>query len=140
MLLVARRETAAEPRVEVVEGDARSLPFEDGAFDVAHCSLLVHHLEPAEAVAVLREMRRVARLGVVINDLRRGILPLLATAVGASRSVGSRVTRNDGLASARRAYTLGELDDAPRPRPGSRVRWRSSRAGCRGSYDGAPAA
>ena len=39
VLIVARRATADAPRVEVVEGDARSLPFEDDAFDVSHCSL-----------------------------------------------------------------------------------------------------
>ena len=64
--------------MDVVEGDARSLPFEDGAFDVGHCSLLVHHLDPDEVATVLREMGRVASASVVVNDLRRGIRPLLA--------------------------------------------------------------
>ena len=124
VLIVARRETAAEPRIEVVEGDARSLPFEDDAFDVSHCSLLVHHLAPAEVVTVLRELGRVARRGVVINDLRRGILPLLATAVTVAALGRSRVTLSDGLASARRAYTLDELDDLI-GQAGLVVGWRS---------------
>ncbi len=126
VLLVARRETAAEPMVDVVEGDARRLPFEDGAFDVSHCSLLVHHMAPHDAVTALRELARVARRGVVINDLRRGILPLLATAVSVAALGGSHVTRNDGLASARRAYTLGELDDLI-AQAGLAVAWRSPR-------------
>ena len=124
VLVIAQRETAREPLVEVIEGDARSLPFEDDAFDVAHCSLLVHHLDPAEVVAVLRELARVARRGVVINDLRRGILPLVATAVSVAAFGGSRVTRADGLASARRAYTIDELDDLI-GEAGLDVRWRS---------------
>ena len=124
VLIVARDETAAEPLIDVVDGDARSLPFEDGAFDVSHCSLLVHHLAPAEAVTVLRELGRVARHGVVINDLRRGILPLVATAASVVALGGSRVTRNDGLASARRAYTLDELDDLI-GQAGLAVDWRS---------------
>ena len=70
-----------DARIEVREADARSLPFPDRAFAVAHCSLLVHHLAPDEAVEVLREMRRVASLGVVVNDLRRGVFPLAATAI-----------------------------------------------------------
>jgi ubiquinone/menaquinone biosynthesis C-methylase UbiE len=126
VLLVARRETAAETMVEVVEGDARRLPFEDGAFDVSHCSLLVHHMAPDEVVTVLRELARVARRGVVINDLRRGILPLLATMVSVAALGGSHVTRNDGLASARRAYTLHELDDLI-GQAGLAVAWRSPR-------------
>ncbi len=56
VLLIARRATENERRVEVVEGDVRRLPFSDGEFDVAHCSLLIHHLEPDEAVSALREL------------------------------------------------------------------------------------
>ena len=126
VLLVARRETAAQPLVEIVAGDGRSLPFEVGAFDVAHASLFIHHFEPAEAVAVLTELRRVARRGVVINDLRRGLLPLLATGASALALGRSRVTWADGLASARRSYTLTELDDLL-DEAGLRIRWRSTR-------------
>lgn len=100
---------AAGPRI--VEADARALPFADAAFDVAHASLLIHHLDPAAAVIVLREMARVARLGVVINDLRRGILPLMATATAVTVFGRCRTTRHDGLLSVRRAYRVRELDE-----------------------------
>jgi ubiquinone/menaquinone biosynthesis C-methylase UbiE len=125
VLAVARR--AAEPHalVDVRAADAHTLPFPDDAFDVAHCSLLIHHLAPAEAVVVLREMRRVARLGVVVNDLRRGLFPLAATAVSAVVLGRSRVTRIDGTRSARRAYTLDELDDLLAA-AGLRRAWRSA--------------
>ena len=55
-----------------------ALPYPDASFDVVHCSLVVHHLEPAEVVRLAAEMRRVARLGVVVNDLVRGRLAWLA--------------------------------------------------------------
>ena len=126
VLDVARRRTAGEPLVEIAEGDARRLPFEDRAFDVAHCSLLLHHLDPSEAADALRELRRVARLGVVINDLWRGIWPLCATVATSAALGGSRVTRHDGLASARRAYTLDERDELLQG-AGLATRWHSSR-------------
>ena len=125
VLLVLRRVTSDEARIQVVDGDARALPFEDAAFDVAHSSLLIHHLDPDAAVAALREMRRVARHGVVINDLRRGLLPLFATAVSVTALARSRVTHDDGLASVRRAYTVGELD-ALLDQAGLAARWRSA--------------
>lgn len=124
VLRVARDETAHSALVEMAEGDARSLPFDDGAFDVAHCSLLVHHLDQREAVDALREMARVASAGVVVNDLRRGIWPLYATVASAAVLGRSRVTRHDGLVSARRAYTLEELDELLAG-AGLRTRWRS---------------
>ena len=126
VLVVAQRAAAAEPRVSVVEADARCLSSEDGAFDVSHCSLLIHHLDPHDAITVLREMRRVARRGVVINDLRRGLLPLAATAVSVLAVGGSHVTRSDGLLSARRAYTIAELDRLLAG-AGLAVQWRSPR-------------
>ena len=125
VLGIARREVS-RTSIEIVEADVRDLPFADGAFDIAHTSLLLHHLAPTEAVAGLRELARVARRGVVINDLRRGLLPLLATAVSVAAIGRSRVTRSDGLASARRAYTLEELDRML-AEAGLTTRWRSAR-------------
>lgn len=107
---VARAATAGFNAIDVANGDARALPFDNGTFDVVHSSLLVHHLDPDDAVTALREMARVSRIGVVVNDLRRGTLPLLATWATTGAFGRSRVTRVDGLASARRAYTLRELD------------------------------
>ncbi|MGH2446117.1 MAG: methyltransferase domain-containing protein [Candidatus Limnocylindria bacterium] len=124
VLALARRQTSHEPLVTVLESDAGSLPFEEGAFDVAHCSLLLHHLRPHEAVTILRELARVARRGVVVNDLRRGIWPFAATAVTTALLARSGVTRSDGLTSARRAWTIAELD-AFLAAAGLAVRWRS---------------
>lgn len=111
VLAAARAATAHEPLVEVVEGDGRSLPYPDGAFEVSHCSLVIHHLDPGDAVIALREMARVASRGVVVNDLRRGLLPFVATGVAVALLGTCRATRADGLASVRRAYTLPELDE-----------------------------
>lgn len=108
---VARKRVAETPAVRIVEGDARALPFSDAAVDVAHCSLLVHHLEPEDAVTALREMARVAERGVVINDLRRGVVPLLATATAVTLLGRCRTTRHDGILSVRRAYRMRELDE-----------------------------
>ena len=108
ILDVAARRLRAVSDVTLALGDARALPYPDGAFDVAHSSLLLHHLEPADAARALAEMRRVARHGVVVNDLQRGWLHLATTAVTVLALARSRYTRHDGLVSARRAYTLRE--------------------------------
>jgi len=110
VLAVAARSLGGLPGVRLLQADVRDLPLPDAAVDVAHASLLVHHLDPASAVLALRELRRVARLGVVVNDLQRGLLPFLGTAAAIWALARSGVTRHDGILSARRAYTLGELD------------------------------
>ncbi len=108
--VIAARTVARTSDVELIDADARSLPLDDSSVDVSHASLLLHHLDPPDAVAALREMRRVARAGVVINDLRRGHLALLMTAATVLAFSRSPYTRHDGVLSARRAYTLPELD------------------------------
>ena len=90
-----------------VQGDALALPFADSTFDVVACSLFVHHLEPHEVECFMREGLRVARVAVLINDLRRH--PLHLALVYAGLPLFSRLTRHDAPASVRRAYTLPEL-------------------------------
>lgn len=111
VLAVARRNVAGMDDVTLLEADVCALPLADGAVGVAHSSLLLHHLDPADAVRALAEMRRVARNGVVVNDLRRSRIAFAATAVPILALARAPSTRHDGLLSARRAYTVGELDD-----------------------------
>jgi SAM-dependent methyltransferase len=89
--------------------DGRELPFPDRSFDIAHSSLLLHHLEPAAAVELLREMARVARRGIVVNDLVRGRIAWLGAWLLSHLATTNRYTRHDASLSVRRAYTVDEL-------------------------------
>ncbi len=97
------------PRLVVADG--RRLPWPDGSFDVAHASLVLHHLEPPDAVAFLAELRRVSRRGVIVNDLARNRLAWLFAIAGARLLTRNPLTRNDAPLSVRRAYTLPEVRD-----------------------------
>jgi SAM-dependent methyltransferase len=111
VLEITRRNLAATKDVTVLQADVLALPLEDAEVEVAHASLLIHHLEPTEVVHALHEMRRVARLGIVVNDLRRGPLAMAVTAAIVLALTRGAYTRHDGVLSARRAYTLRELDE-----------------------------
>ena len=110
----------------MIEADARHLPLADGEVDVAHASMLLHHLDPDDAVVALAEMRRVARLGVVINDLRRGLIAFAMISAAVLALSRGRYTRHDGVLSARRAYTVAEMDTLA-ARAGMSVASRSPR-------------
>ncbi len=71
--------------------------------------MLLHHLDPTVAVAVLAEMARVARRGVVVNDLVRGRLAWLGAWLLTRLRTRNRYTRYDAPLSVRRAYTVAEL-------------------------------
>ena len=110
VLEIAARNLAGTNHVALLHADAREIPLADGEVDVAHASLLMHHFDPDDAIRAFAEMRRVARLGVVINDLRRGLVPFAMTAAAVLALSRGKYTRHDGVLSARRAYTLAELD------------------------------
>ena len=93
--------------VGTVAADALALPFRDASFDLVACSLLIHHLERPEIVRFVNEALRVARVAVLLNDLRRQ--PLHLALIYAGFPLFSRVTRHDGVASVRRAYTPEEI-------------------------------
>jgi ubiquinone/menaquinone biosynthesis C-methylase UbiE len=97
------------PALRLLAADGLRLPFADASCDVVACSLTLHHFAPADAVALLREMRRVARRGVVVNDLVRGRIFYLAALTLGRLASGNPLTRHDGPLSVRRAYTSAEL-------------------------------
>jgi SAM-dependent methyltransferase len=102
---------ASEPNLSLAVADGRSLPYPDGAFDVAHTSMVMHHLEPDDAIAFLRELRRVAALGVVVNDLQRSQLGWLGAWLLLHVLTRNPFTLHDGPLSVRRAYTRREALD-----------------------------
>jgi ubiquinone/menaquinone biosynthesis C-methylase UbiE len=91
-----------------VIGNALAMPFSDRQFDIVTSSLFVHHLEPSDVVRFINEALRVARIAVLINDLRRSRLHLLA-ACAALPIFRSPLTWHDAPASVRSAYTINEL-------------------------------
>jgi ubiquinone/menaquinone biosynthesis C-methylase UbiE len=109
VLAVAREVAADSPRITVEACDARALPYEDGAFDIALCSLALHHFPRDEAVQVLREMGRVARRGIIVNDLVRTWPGYVGAWLLGNVTTRNRLTRNDAPLSILRAWTPDEL-------------------------------
>ena len=90
--------------------DGLRLSWPDASFDVGHTSMVIHHLQPDDAVVFLAELQRVARRGIVVNDLARGRLAWLGAWLISHTLAASRFTRNDGPLSVRRAYTREEME------------------------------
>ncbi len=102
--------------VPAVSGDAMQLPFRDGAFDVVSCSLLAHHFAPDVLPDLCGEALRVARRAVLVNDLIRSRLHLVLAHV-VLPIFRNHITRHDGIASVRAAYTVAEMKSLLRQAP-----------------------
>jgi SAM-dependent methyltransferase len=109
ILNLAARETSTIPEISLAQYDARSVPLPDRSFDIVLCSLALHHFTPDDAIAVLREMRRLATNGIILNDLYRSSPGYVAAWIAAHLTARNRMTRHDAPLSVLRAYTPGEL-------------------------------
>ncbi|HEV8490084.1 MAG TPA: methyltransferase domain-containing protein [Candidatus Limnocylindrales bacterium] len=112
VLAAARVATPGLERVEALRlevADGRALPYDDRTFDVAHASLVLHHLDRADAVRLLAEMARVSRRGIVVNDLQRAPHAWLGAWLVSRLFTRNRYSRYDAPLSVRRAYTVVEM-------------------------------
>jgi Methyltransferase domain len=99
-----------DARIHRVVGDASRLPFRDGAADVVTSAHFFHHFTPEQNALILDESLRIARRGVVVNDTRRHLLPLLFILLLCALRVFGRITRSDAPGSIRRGYTVEEVE------------------------------
>jgi hypothetical protein len=95
-------------RVLRVVGDAKRLPFRDGAVDVVTSAHFFHHFSAEENAGILEESMRVARRGIAVNDTERHYLPLLFVKLLCALRLVGKITRYDAPASVRQAYTVDE--------------------------------
>jgi 2-polyprenyl-3-methyl-5-hydroxy-6-metoxy-1,4-benzoquinol methylase len=92
-------------------GDALHLPFADRSFDIVMCSQVLHHFAGVDAVSLLREMNRVARVRVIVSDLRRSWLAAAGLWLLSFPLRFHAVSRHDGVVSVMRGFTAEELVD-----------------------------
>lgn len=112
---------------DAVAGNALALPFANRSVDIVCCSQVLHHFEEVEGARLIAEMHRVARLRVIVSDLRRA----WAAAIGfwlASHALGFHpVTRHDGVVSVLRGFRARELSAAVAAATGCRPAVRNRR-------------
>ena len=110
--------------------DALALPFRDASIDVVMCSQVLHHFEVEDAERLIREMHRVARVAVIVSDLRRSWIAAAGFWLVSFPMQFHPVTRHDGVVSVLRGFTPMELDRVVRSATGAvpvvhrRLGWR----------------
>jgi 2-polyprenyl-3-methyl-5-hydroxy-6-metoxy-1,4-benzoquinol methylase len=95
-----------------VRGDARRLPFRDRCVDYVVSTHFFHHLSDGDIVEALREFDRVARRGIVVNDLlrrRRALFWIRLLTLWANP-----VVKFDGPLSVRRGFRVEEIEGLAR--------------------------
>lgn len=77
-------------------------------FDIALCTLFLHHLSHDDGLCLLQKMRDAARLAVFVDDLRRTRRGYALAWLGCHLLTRSPIVRVDGPMSVKAAYTVVE--------------------------------
>ena len=97
-------------RVSFAVADARDLPYPSDDFSVVTSALFFHHLSDREAAGVLHQMSRIARLGVIVNDIHRSRIAYHGIRALTASFGFSEMVRHDGPISVLRAFSREDLE------------------------------
>lgn len=81
------------------------------AYDVALCSLVLHHFSNDDAVRLLQRCRELSKKFVLVSDLRRGFLLKTGVYMLTALIFREPMTRFDARLSAQRAFSFPEMCD-----------------------------
>jgi len=78
-------------------------------YDIALCSLVLHHFSDEDAVKLLRQCRKLSKRFVLVSDLRRGLLLQAGVYMLTALIFREPMTRFDARLSADRAFSFSEM-------------------------------
>ena len=109
ILQIARERSIGFDSIHFEQHNLLALPYPAASFDVVLCSLTLHHFTESDAVAILRRILDIARVGYIINDLRRNRVAIWLSKLMAATIITNPIARFDAPASCERAFTPREL-------------------------------
>ena len=84
--------------------------FEEVSYDIALCTLTLHHFKDDEIVSLVKILSQQARVGVVINDLHRSIISYRLFQLICLIFSLNEMSKKDGLVSILRGFKKNELE------------------------------
>lgn len=109
MIRFAQEEAREFPEIRFVQCDVLHMPFDENSFDVVINSLALHHFSVEHAVAMLKSFSRLAKRGVIINDLHRSRVAYVLIYILTRLLTQNRLTRYDAPVSVMNAFTPEEM-------------------------------
>lgn len=80
-------------------------------FDIALCTLFLHHLTDSEIIKTLNSLQEQAKVGVVVNDLHRSRIAFWLFKIVVCLFLKTKIAKHDGLVSVARGFKRTELLD-----------------------------
>ncbi|MAZ72888.1 MAG: methyltransferase [Flavobacteriaceae bacterium] len=126
IIKIAEKKSNAYPNIVFKVKDIFSEEPLHKSYDIALCTLFLHHFKNESVVSILQKLSAQAKVGVVINDLHRSRLAFWLFRLFSSIFIKSRIAKHDGLVSVARGFKRNELHSlaAQIPKTTSTVLWK----------------
>lgn len=95
--------------VSFLKLDIFSDDFKNLTYDIAVCSLFLHHFENDKIVQILRTINKSAKIGLIINDLQRSKIAFFLFNLVTAILFAGKMAKNDGKISIKRSFLKTDL-------------------------------
>ncbi len=107
----AEQNTKKYPEISYQSINIFSEEFKNQQFDIIHCCLFIHHFTTKELIALFKQFKSQAKVGVIINDLHRHPLAYWSISLLTSLFSKSVMVKNDASVSVARGFKKKELKE-----------------------------
>lgn len=105
----ARELSALYPNIDYVSENIFDEHFKTRDFDIALCTLTLHHFDNEQVLQLMQQLKRQANIGVVVNDLHRNALAYRLFQLASWVFGLNTMPKKDGLVSILRGFKREEL-------------------------------
>ncbi len=98
------------PEISYLKEDVLSKEFDAQTYDIALCTLFLHHFEDPTALKLIQTLVKNANIGVIINDLHRHWLAYYLFKI-VTVFVNNVMIKQDGLTSILKAFKRKDLEE-----------------------------
>ena len=109
-LNIAREASVDFPEIRYLKQDILALAPDDLNCDILLCTLTMHHFFTENIPMFLRQFVKLARIGIVINDLQRSPLAYYLFKGFSAIFIQTAIAKHDGLISIRSGFSKAELE------------------------------
>lgn len=122
----AKKRSSGFPEITYHIVDVFKLEESHITFDIAICTLFLHHFKSTEIEVLLQSISKRAKVGVVINDLHRSWIAFYSFKLFSYLFLRSSIAKHDGLVSVARGFKKKEWQQIISKAPNviSRIRWK----------------
>ncbi|EGV42862.1 methyltransferase domain-containing protein [Bizionia argentinensis JUB59] len=105
----ANKLSADFPEISYKKEDVLSEDFKTHTYEIAMCTLFLHHFDDNVAMNVIQTLLKNAKIGVLVNDLHRHRLAYYLFKI-VTLGIKNDMTKSDGLVSILRAFKRRDFE------------------------------